>query len=122
MNTGCKIVLITSPLQMTKAPARAGAFVGGLDGSLLQRGRNRREGGVQASAHRLNHSDDRHGDAGGDETVFDGGCARLVSNEMYDHRHKKLPHSEYRDGYRPPVRSSRDGRLKLDVTNRSIFS
>jgi len=28
MNTGCKIVLITSPLQMTKAPARAGAFVG----------------------------------------------------------------------------------------------
>jgi hypothetical protein len=55
---------------------------------LLQRGVDRGELGVQVGAEAVDHSDDREGDAGSDQSIFDGGSASLVLQEAG----KKLGH------------------------------
>ena len=55
---------------------------------LLQRGVDRGELGVQVGAEAVDHSDDREGDAGSNQSIFDGGSASLVLQEA----DKKLGH------------------------------
>src|SRR5258708_35180625 len=50
-------------------------------GSLFQRGADRGEIGAELSADALNGDDDRDGDAGGDQTVFNGGCAPIFCHQ-----------------------------------------
>src|SRR5258708_26860694 len=57
-------------------------------GSLFQRGADRGEIGAELSADALNGDDDRDGDAGGDQTVFNGGCSPFGDDELF---HKSLP-------------------------------
>src|ERR1700685_1168754 len=45
---------------------------------LLEGGRNAGEGVLQVGAEALDDGDDRNRDAGGDETVFDGGRGRFI--------------------------------------------
>jgi len=45
---------------------------------LLEGGRNGAEGVLQIGAEALDDGDDRNRDAGGDETIFDGGRRRFV--------------------------------------------
>src|SRR5258708_37265358 len=52
-------------------------------GSLFQRGADRGEIGAELSADALNGDDDRDGDAGGDQTVFNGGFARFGDDELF---------------------------------------
>src|SRR5260221_9495178 len=49
------------------------SFEGGLHGC---------EGSVQIRADALHHRDDRDGDAGGDEAIFDGGGTRIVFQKV----------------------------------------
>jgi hypothetical protein len=48
---------------------------------LLQRAVDRGVFGVQIGTEAVDHGDDREGDAGGDQRVFDGGSAGLVLQE-----------------------------------------
>ena len=49
------------------------------------------QGRLQVRAEALHDGDDRDRDAGGDETVFDGGCARLfLGKALYEVRHIEL--------------------------------
>src|SRR5262249_39706514 len=59
--------------------------------ALLQRGLHRAEGRVQVCADALHDGDDRHRDAGRDETIFDGGRARLVTKKPDELRHLPTP-------------------------------
>jgi hypothetical protein len=52
-------------------------------GSLFQRGADRGEIGTELTADALNGDDDRDGDAGGDQTVFNGCCARFGDDELF---------------------------------------
>src|ERR1700736_905985 len=54
---------------------------------LLQRGLHRAEGPLQVCADALHDGDDRNRDAGGDETIFNRGRARLVSKKADEFRH-----------------------------------
>lgn len=47
-------------------------------GVLLELGRDAREGVVELSAQAIDHSDDRDRNTGGNQTVFDGRCSRIV--------------------------------------------
>src|ERR1700680_3366517 len=47
-------------------------------GRLLEGGRNGAKGVLQVGAEALDDGDDRNRDAGGDETIFDGGRSRFV--------------------------------------------
>src|SRR2546425_541143 len=55
--------------------------------ALLELARDTGEGGIELRAESIHDGDDRDRDAGGDKTVFDGGCARIVTNETRDCRH-----------------------------------
>ena|ERR1700687_622234 len=50
-------------------------------GVLLQRAVDRGELGVQVGTEAVDHGDDREGDAGGDQSVFDGSGSGLVMQE-----------------------------------------
>jgi hypothetical protein len=49
---------------------------------LFERGGNAAERGVQVRPERLYSSDDRNRNAGGDETVFNGGCGGFIAEEL----------------------------------------
>jgi len=51
-------------------------------GSLFQRGADRGEIGAELTADALHGDDDRDGDTGGDQAVFDSGRARLIVPEL----------------------------------------
>src|ERR1043166_5018460 len=53
-------------------------------------GRNRREGRDQLLAERVDDTNDRNGNAGRDQTIFDGGRSALVAQETLD-VHDALP-------------------------------
>src|SRR5262245_27027748 len=76
--------MLRQQLPATLKPVPPSLFDGGLD---------RREGRVQAGAEASDHGDDRHRDPGGDEPVFDGGRARLITKETHECRHPLTPHS-----------------------------
>ena len=67
---------------------------------LLEGGRNGAEGVLQIGAEALDDGDDRNRDAGGDETIFDGGRRRFVPEKRkYEILHGKLllvPHGDLR--------------------------
>ena len=54
---------------------------------LLQRVLDRRERRRQLGAEAAHGGDDRHGDAGGDQAVFDGGGAILIAEKASKKRH-----------------------------------
>jgi hypothetical protein len=51
-------------------------------GSLFQRSADRGEIGAELTAHTVNSCDDRNRDTGGDQAVFNGGCAGFVGNKV----------------------------------------
>lgn len=53
----------------------------------LERRIDRREFAFEISAGAVDHGDDRKRNAGCDEAIFDGRCARLVGKETFDQRH-----------------------------------
>src|SRR5207253_11248401 len=57
---------------------------------LLERGLHRGEGRIQAGAEGAHDDNDGHRNPGGDEAIFDGGCARVVTNETSDFGHSVL--------------------------------
>ena len=57
---------------------------------LLERGLDAGESRVQARADALHDRDDRNRNAGGDETVLDGGRARLVLHKLHQILHVQL--------------------------------
>src|ERR1700736_2584941 len=62
-------------------PRIAGAFEAVSQRRLLQRGGDRAEGAGKLGADALDGGDDRERDTGGDQAVFDGGCAGLILDE-----------------------------------------
>src|ERR1041385_1738845 len=65
----------------TKAPGSPGPLMLGRCGRLFQRAVDRRELGVQGAAEAVHDRDDGERDAGGDQSVFDGGGAGLILHE-----------------------------------------
>src|SRR5580704_11751532 len=67
---------------------------------LLEGGRNAGEGVLQVGAEALNDGDDRNRDAGGDETIFDGGRGRFVlekgKREILHGKLLLVPHGDLR--------------------------
>src|ERR1700687_2897664 len=57
---------------------------------LLERGLHRGEGRVQAGAEGAHDDDDGHRNPGGDEGIFDGGGARIVTDETHEVGHSVL--------------------------------
>src|ERR1051326_8773042 len=54
-------------------------------------GRHVREGVLELAAEGIHSCDDRDGDAGGDQAVFDRGSASLVTQKTLEYRHVALP-------------------------------
>jgi hypothetical protein len=52
-------------------------------GSLFQRSADRGESGAELTTHTVNSRDDRNRDTGGDQAVFNGGCARFGADELF---------------------------------------
>src|SRR6266702_7915946 len=72
-------------------PRIAGAFEAVSQRGLLQRGRDRAEGAGKLGADALDGRDDGKRDTGGDQAVFDGGCAGLILQETRNEiLHQKL--------------------------------
>ena len=67
---------------------------------LLEGGRNAAEGVLQVGAEALNDGDDRNRDAGGDQTIFDGGRSRFVlekgKREILHGKLLLVPHRDLR--------------------------
>src|SRR5437588_12695110 len=57
---------------------------------LLERGLHRGEGRIQAGAEGAHDDNDGHRNPGGDEAIFDGGGARVVTDETRDFGHSVL--------------------------------
>ena len=68
--------------EMEEAANGAASVLRQTCGVLLELGRDAREGVVELSAQAIDHSDDRDRNAGGDQSVLDGGSARVVFQEM----------------------------------------
>jgi hypothetical protein len=52
-------------------------------GSLFQRSADRGESGAELTTYTVNSRDDRNRDTGGDQAVFNGGCARFGADELF---------------------------------------
>jgi len=65
---------------VAKKAAVAGGFtsIGQKCGRLLELGRDAREARVELAANRIDDGDNRDRDAGGDQTIFDGGGFALI--------------------------------------------
>ena len=71
-----------------KAPDSSGAFCISYRRELVQRVGNRGEGRLQLGAETLHDGDDGDGDAGGDQAIFNRGCAGFVLHEFLDGSHR----------------------------------
>src|SRR6266540_2714740 len=84
-----------APQQQEARASREGGLCPGhdrsFDASLLERGRYRRERGVELGSERADHRDDGNRDAGRDETILDGGRAGFVDEEAIEDGHDGSP-------------------------------
>jgi hypothetical protein len=62
-----------------------------VDHFLLKLGLDARERAVELGAQTIDHGDDRDRNAGGNQTIFDGGSARVVFQETNKLVHHTVP-------------------------------